>query len=50
MLAYELEISKNTVWKIIVEEKKKKKFANAFTAGIDCRTVGGPSCCMSRFN
>jgi len=49
MLAYELEISTNTVRKIIVEDLKKKSLLMLCTARIDCRTVGGPSCCMSRF-
>jgi hypothetical protein len=50
MLAYELEISKNTARKIIVEDLKKKGLLMLCTACIDCRTGGGPSCCMSRFD
>ena len=47
MIADELDVSKDTVQKIFVEDlKKKKEILHALcTTHIDCRTGGGQICC-----
>lgn len=50
MIADELDISKNTVRKTVVEDLKNKESLLVFCiARIDCKT-GGSSCYMSRFD
>jgi len=52
MAVDELDIRKDTVWKTVIEDLKKKtgRLLMLSTACIDCRTGGGPSCSMSSFD
>jgi hypothetical protein len=50
MIVDELDISKDTVWKLVIEDLKIRKLWVLCNARIDCRTEEGPSCSMSRLD
>jgi hypothetical protein len=50
LIVDELDISKDTVWKIVIKDLKIRKLWALCTAHIDCRIGEGPSCSMSRLD